>query len=305
MEPLVSICCITYNHAPYIKECIEGFLMQKTTFPIEILIHDDCSTDGTTEIIKDYEKQYPDLIFPLYEEENQYQKGKASEIDLYNYKRARGKYIAYCEGDDYWTDPLKLQKQVDFMEANPDYSVCFHDFKKHDIRKDVWFCPAYGDNKLYDVNGIDIYAELFFRYPNFGQPLTMLFRLDKYNFSWCKQYKFFRDTHEIYHLLCNGKGRFMNFVGGVYHLHDGGVSTSLNITKTALIVRETYKELFRNNSHDYVIKKFLYETLLWNHEVYNFKEFIFILLEFLLVSPIITLRVLFTILKRKLKKLFK
>ena len=125
MEPLVSICCITYNHAPYIKECIEGFLMQKTTFPIEILIHDDCSTDGTTEIIKDYEKQYPDLIFPLYEEENQYQKGKASEIDFYNYKRARGKYIAYCEGDDYWTDPLKLTKQVLFMEENPEIPCCF------------------------------------------------------------------------------------------------------------------------------------------------------------------------------------
>ena len=115
--PLVSICCLTYNHVPFIRKCLDGFLMQQTDFPIEILIHDDCSTDGTTEIIRQYEAKYPELIFPLYEEENQYSRGGAGKMDLYNYRRARGKYIAYCEGDDYWTDPLKLQKQVDFLEV--------------------------------------------------------------------------------------------------------------------------------------------------------------------------------------------
>lgn len=121
---IVSINCITYNHEQYIADAIESFLMQKTSFNYEILIHDDCSTDRTAEIIKDYEKKYPDIIKPIYQTENQYYKGiKVSKI---NSDRAKGKYIALCEGDDYWTDPYKLQKQIDFLEKNPDYSLCVH-----------------------------------------------------------------------------------------------------------------------------------------------------------------------------------
>lgn len=124
-QPLVSICCITYNHESYIRETIEGFLMQKTKFPIEVLIHDDASTDKTADIIREYENKYPDIIKPIYQFDNKYSKG-ISVSETYNFPRARGKYIAMCEGDDYWTDPYKLQKQVDFMEANPDCSLCFH-----------------------------------------------------------------------------------------------------------------------------------------------------------------------------------
>lgn len=125
MEPLVSICCITYNHALYIRQCLDGFMMQKTDFSFEVLIHDDASTDGTADIIREYEAKYPDLIKTIYQVENQYSKGiKISAT--YNYSRAKGKYIALCEGDDYWIDPLKLQKQVDFMENHPNYSLCFH-----------------------------------------------------------------------------------------------------------------------------------------------------------------------------------
>ncbi len=124
-QPLVSICCITYNHESYIRETIEGFLMQKTKFPIEVLIHDDASTDKTADIIREYENKYPDIIKPIYQFDNKYSKG-ISVSETYNFPRARGKYIAMCEGDDYWTDPSKLQKQVDFMEVNPDCSLCFH-----------------------------------------------------------------------------------------------------------------------------------------------------------------------------------
>lgn len=124
-EILVSISCITYNHAPYIRQCLDGFLMQKTDFAFEVLIHDDCSTDGTTDIIKEYEAKYPNIIKPLYEEENQWIKGRRGS-GVFNFPRAQGKYIAMCEGDDYWTDPQKLQRQVDFLETNPDYSMCFH-----------------------------------------------------------------------------------------------------------------------------------------------------------------------------------
>ncbi len=124
MNPVVSICCITYNHEPYIRDAIEGFLMQKTTFPIEILIFDDASTDGTQEIIKSYAEKDP-RIKTFLQIENQWRKGKYGLLD-WLFPTARGKYIALCEGDDYWIDPYKLQKQVDFLEANPDCSLCFH-----------------------------------------------------------------------------------------------------------------------------------------------------------------------------------
>ena len=121
-DVLVSICCITYNHAPYIRQCLDGFIMQKTNFKFEILIHDDASTDGTANIIREYEENYPNIFKPIYQTENQYSKGKNISA-TYNWPRAIGKYIAQCEGDDYWTDPLKLQRQVDFLEANPEYSM--------------------------------------------------------------------------------------------------------------------------------------------------------------------------------------
>lgn len=98
--------------------------MQKTTFPIEIIIHDDASTDGTAEIGKEYAEKYPELIVPILQKENQYSKG-ISPSPTYVWPRARGKYIALCEGDDYWTDPYKLQKQVDFLEENEECSMCF------------------------------------------------------------------------------------------------------------------------------------------------------------------------------------
>jgi glycosyltransferase involved in cell wall biosynthesis len=99
-------------------------MMQKTNFPIEVLIHDDASTDGTADIIREYEQKYPEIIKPVYQTENQYSKGVRIS-QTYNYPRAQGKYIAFCEGDDYWTDPLKLQKQADFLENNPEYGMCY------------------------------------------------------------------------------------------------------------------------------------------------------------------------------------
>ncbi|MER2125799.1 glycosyltransferase [Solibacillus sp.] len=124
---LVSIHCLTYNHEKFIAEAIESFLMQKTNFKFEILIHDDASTDKTPEIIKAYALQYPELIKPVFQSENQYSKSKSfNTVNLFNLTRAKGKYIAVCEGDDYWTDPDKLQKQVELMEGHPDCKLCVH-----------------------------------------------------------------------------------------------------------------------------------------------------------------------------------
>ena len=125
-EPFVSICCVTYNHISYIEQCLVGFLKQKTDFPFEIIIHDDCSTDGTQEIIKEYAEKYPKIIKTILQEENQYSKGIRTILKTFIYPTCKGMYIAICEGDDYWTDENKLQKQVDFLESHKDYSACFH-----------------------------------------------------------------------------------------------------------------------------------------------------------------------------------
>lgn len=125
MSVLVSINCITYNHENYIAGAIESFLMQKTNFKFEVLIHDDASTDDTAEIIRKYHEQFPDIIKPIYQIENQYSKGKHIDGSI-NLPRALGKFIAICEGDDYWTNPYKLQKQVDYMLNHPECSLCLH-----------------------------------------------------------------------------------------------------------------------------------------------------------------------------------
>lgn len=265
--PLVSICCITYNHAQFIRKCLDGFLMQKTDFPIEILIHDDCSTDGTTEIIREYEAKYPDLIFPLYEEENQYQQGKAAEIDLYNYRRARGKYIAYCEGDDYWTDLLKLQKQVDFMEANPEYSVCWHRSKQFIVETGEYVedkCEVVLNGK----DGVDIDLDTYFS-QWYTQPLTMVFRRDALEESWRKKYELYRDEHELYHLLKKGKGYLFAFEGGVYVRHDGGIYTSLSNSIQGETSLRVAKELYEVNK-DQFTRKFYASNLQW--QIYENKE---------------------------------
>lgn len=121
-KPLVSIVCAAFNQKDYIAKCIEGFISQKTNFPIEIIIHDDASTDGTQDIIRQYANQYPKIIHPIFQEKNQYSQN-ISVWKTFIYPKVTGKYIAECEGDDYWTDPLKLQRQVDFLENHPDYSL--------------------------------------------------------------------------------------------------------------------------------------------------------------------------------------
>ena len=123
-EILVSIRCAVYNHEPFLRQCLDGFVMQKTSFRFEAFVHDDASTDGSVAIIKEYADKYPDIIIPILETENQYSKHDGAISRIMN-EKSRGKYLAVCEGDDYWTDPLKLQKQVDYMESHPECTLCF------------------------------------------------------------------------------------------------------------------------------------------------------------------------------------
>ena len=126
MEPTVSVVALTYNHAAFLAHCLDSILAQQVGFPYEVVLHDDASTDGTTEIVRDYAARYPDVIRPIIQAENQYSKERG-RVTRIVYGAARGKYIALCEGDDYWTDPMKLQKQVDAMEADPQAVGCFTD----------------------------------------------------------------------------------------------------------------------------------------------------------------------------------
>lgn len=128
---LVSVLCTAYNHEEYIRSALEGFVNQKTDFGYEVLINDDASTDKTAEIIREYEEKYPDIIRPIYQQENQFSKGIGYLYENLFFPQARGKYLAFCEGDDYWTDDTKLQQQADFMEAHPDYSACVHNTLLH------------------------------------------------------------------------------------------------------------------------------------------------------------------------------
>lgn len=133
IKPEVTVLCITYNHAAYIRDCLDGMVLQKTKFPFQVIVHDDASTDGTVEIVEEYAKAYPDIIYPIIEKENQFSKGvrtPAHQISPIQW----GKYIACCEGDDYWMDSNKLQLQYDFMESHPDYSLCVHNAIINDLK---------------------------------------------------------------------------------------------------------------------------------------------------------------------------
>lgn len=234
--PLVSISCITYNHASYIKECIDGFLMQKTNFNFEVLIHDDHSTDGTEEIIKEYAKQYPDIIKPLFEKENQYSLGKPIGSAVWNLPRARGKYIAICEGDDYWIDPYKLQKQVDFLESHPDYGMCYTKVKRF-VQKsnqfiDEWGGPNETMDKLLIENTIPTLTAVFHKaiYYNY---LTEIHPSKR---GWLMG-----DYPIWLYFAQNSKIKFINETTGVYRICTESASHSNDLEK---IIR------FNNSYHD-------------------------------------------------------
>lgn len=132
-EIKVSVYCLAYNHEKFIRNALEGFVNQKTNFKYEVIIHDDASTDNTANIIREYENKYPDIVKAIYQTENQHSKG-IRIFKTFIYPMAKGKYIAVCEGDDYWCDNNKLQKQFDYMEKHSECSMCVHNTIKHDLK---------------------------------------------------------------------------------------------------------------------------------------------------------------------------
>lgn len=161
--PLLAIKCTTYNHELYVCQCLDGFIMQKTNFPFIAIVHDDASTDNTADIIRKYAEKYPHIIKPIYENENQYSKRDGSiERIMNNAIPDSVKYVAICEGDDYWTDSNKLQKQVDFLENNPEHTLCFHNakviYESEELeQQQLRFNNTFSNIENRDYSGIEIY----------------------------------------------------------------------------------------------------------------------------------------------------
>lgn len=163
---LVSVLILSYNHEKYIDETLRGVVQQKTDFKFECYVHDDASTDSTQEIIKSYAEKYPDIIIPYFQKENQFSKG-IKPLTKFIYPQLNSKYVAYCEGDDYWTDERKLSKQVGFMEKNPHYSFCCHDvnmkYEQGMLEKDIFYQKP--DEGNFEVKFIDEFLNHFIATP--------------------------------------------------------------------------------------------------------------------------------------------
>lgn len=222
----VSIVCLAYNHENYIREALEGFVSQKTNFKYEVLLHDDASTDGTAGIIREYETKYPDLFRVVYQSENQYSKG-IDIVPTFLKPMMRGKYIAFCEGDDFWVDPHKLQKQVEYLESHPTCNICVSRavFADHDTGR-CTIRPKQAMGRIYTTEEIIMLGGLYFA------TATTVLRRDAYEvMPECFQNKFFGDV-QLY--IYGSMG------GGCYCLQD--VTAVYNNKRSGSYTERTWKD---------------------------------------------------------------
>ena len=155
MVPKITVVVMTYNHKDYIGAALDSILFQEIDVDFNILIHDDCSSDGTTDILKDYQKKHPDKIDIIFQSKRQFALLGYNEM-IYRYivPKLKSDYVAICDGDDYWADSKKLQKQFDFMESNRDYSMCFHSayqLKPNGDMSSKWYIKPEGDLVMSDI----------------------------------------------------------------------------------------------------------------------------------------------------------
>ena len=218
-EIKVTVRCITYNQKEYIRQCLDGFVMQQTNFRFEAIVHDDASSDGTADIVREYAEKYPDIIKPIFETENQYSKHDGSLGRILN-ANTRGKYVALCEGDDYWTNPHKLQKQADFLDANPQCSLTYH------ACKNVFSTPC-KVNYLSGENVKEFYTDVdLIDYP--FQTATVMYRKEIIDSELYKKATAIGCTSgdTIFFLTASRFGTIegINEQMSVYRRHEGGIS---------------------------------------------------------------------------------
>ena len=265
--PLVAIHCITYNHAAYIRQCLDGFVMQRTDFAFVAIVHDDCSTDGTDNIVREYAQRYPHIIKPIFETENQYSKGDGSlsRIMTQACNNTGAKYIAMCEGDDYWTDPLKLQKQVDFLEKHPECSLCYHACENKFEGENIYLRVPFGEN----VNESYSYEEL----PSYPfHTATIMYRLEIANsdlyIKACSIGCPFGDV--VLFLCCSQFGRLcgINEKMSVYRRLDSGVSNQIHNTNFA--IKKTWYWIKLLECFNSVVQRKLHQQIIEPTAIYLF-----------------------------------
>jgi glycosyltransferase involved in cell wall biosynthesis len=290
-NPKVSVCMMTYNHERFIAQAIESVLEQKTVFDFELVIGEDCSTDGTRKIVAEYARKYPEKIRAMFRETNL---GMTANF-LQTLSECRGHYIALLEGDDYWTDPLKLQKQVDFLDVHPLYSLCCHCYKIYDEESKNWD-PDDGNQTLFaDAGeGKDITVDIFFNYRIdwLIHPLTVVFRKEMLDIGISAKYKHFSDVPLFYHLIAKGKGRRFNFIGGVYRRHRGGIFSKKSAIEKAEWIYLAYKELYEACTTPFIKKaylaaytNFIYCTIRNTKRPYLKKSLYYNMAKLFLLSP--------------------
>lgn len=224
VSPLVTIFCTTYNHSKFLKECFEGLLSQKVSFPVEILVHDDASTDDTPSIINEYQKKYPSVFKVIFQKENQYAQGAKILVD-FMFPVARGKYIAICEGDDFWRDPEKLQMQIEFLEANPDFSLSFTDVS---VQRGEIFHESehaqYHEKILANRTEFTIHDLMK---DNFIPTCTMVLKKESFENcpGWVRMLPFFDWALGLLSSK-NGKINYIPKKTSVYRVHESGVWSS-------------------------------------------------------------------------------
>ena len=237
-EIVVSICCLTYNHASHLQKCLEGFVMQQCDFRYEVLIHDDASTDDTVTIIKKFQEKYPDIIKPIFQSQNQYSQGIRHLSAKHNFPRAEGKFIAMCEGDDYWTSPKKLQMQVDFLNNHPEFSMCFYN-------AEVMYCDSEKDSHLF--NNLNKSGEITLEQvvDNWIIPTaSILFRKSILPFpGWVSQV-YSGDMSLALTALKYGKIYYHNEVMSVYNIAYKGNSASATVARNSDFILEQHALLF-------------------------------------------------------------
>lgn len=247
----VSVFCAAYNHEKYIRKALEGFVMQKTNFAFEVLINDDASTDNTANIIREYEEKYPEIIKPVYQTENQYSQ-RIPIIKTHLLPKAKGEYFAWCEGDDYWTDPYKLQKQIDFLDKNPEYSICVHKVSVNNLKNNIIYpWPNIEEARDYSLEEIIIGGGSIF------ETCSLVMRRDVYTSKpSCFNAKGFGDYQwYMYGAIC-GKCRCLSDNMAVYNLFTAGSWSSRTTGNEKLL--EYYKELKRmlENVNEYYEHKY-------------------------------------------------
>jgi len=298
-SPKVIIRCTVYNHEPYLRDCLEGFVMQQTNFPFKAVVHDDASTDNSAAIIREYAEKYPHIIEPIYQKENLYSKEDGSFSNAINDAiLGRSPYIAYCEGDDYWIDPLKLQKQVDFLDANPDYSMCFSACK---IKKEQGCTfPGFEGEKIESRDYSATEMLQTWRVPTASICIRAEVAKDKRICQYDKR-KTCGDIFIVLTAAHHGKVRGMQDKMTVYRMNPGSVmqrkkspEESLRfqprLYKHYVYIKENYPKIDKN-----VIKELLCSPLrlIYHSPLATWKERIFAFIKALFISPKKTIKDMF------------